>query len=196
MRLFVAARPSSEAVDDLWAATATPRRDGERIRWTPAEQLHLTLAFLGEVTDRQHAELERRLARAAGRHPPLMVALAGARRLGSRVLVMSVSGDRERLARLAASVSAAARRCALPVDERRFRPHVTVARARTGGDVRPTAAALADYQGPSWPVAEIVLVRSRLGAGAGGSAAHEIIAGWPLTGGARTWAASPGDGQR
>ena len=39
---------------------------------------------------------------------------------------------------------------------------------------------LADYRGPQFAVDEVRLVRSDLGKGPGGRAAHEVIGRWPL----------------
>jgi 2'-5' RNA ligase len=84
------------------------------------------------------------------------------------------------LSRLAASVTAAARRTGVPVDDRPYRAHLTLARARGGADLRPAAAALAGFAGTPWTADTLHLVRSRLGAGPGGTAAHEVAESWPL----------------
>ena len=109
MRLFVALTPPREAVAQLWSAAAEVREAQPDLRWTPSEQWHLTLAFLGEVDDAPRLDLTERLARAAGRCAPLTLSLRGAGRFGDRVLWTRVDGDVERLRGLAASVRAAAR---------------------------------------------------------------------------------------
>jgi 2'-5' RNA ligase len=152
------------------------------LRWTPAGQWHLTLAFLGEIDGDALDEgvlpdLTARLARAARRHPPQELALSGAGRFGDRVLWTRVRGD---LRALAASVSAAARRCRIAVEDRPYRAHLTLARARPGTDLRPAVDALRDFTGTTWTATTLHLVRSTLGAGPGGTAAHEVIATWPL----------------
>jgi 2'-5' RNA ligase len=60
-------------------------------------------------------------------------------------------------------VQAAARRAGCAVDERRYRAHLTVARARHPVDLRGLAAALRPYAGPAWTAPTVALVRSRLG---------------------------------
>ncbi|MGH3415061.1 MAG: 2'-5' RNA ligase family protein, partial [Actinocrinis sp.] len=45
-----------------------------------------------------------------------------------------VQGERDRLGRLAESVNSVARRCHIKVDERPFRPHLTLARVREPGN--------------------------------------------------------------
>jgi 2'-5' RNA ligase len=184
VRLFVALWPPPDAVSELLAAVDAVRTDAPRVRWTAPEQWHLTLAFLGEVADDRRPELEERLARAANRHPPLTLRFAGGGRFGSGVLFTRVDGDREPLTRLAASVAAAARRSRIPVDDRPYRPHLTLARGRGRGDddLGPLAARLGTFTGRMWPATHLDLVQSRLGQGPGHTARYVSVASWPLAG--------------
>jgi RNA 2',3'-cyclic 3'-phosphodiesterase len=180
MRLFVALTPPDEVIEALRAVTHELRECAPELRWTRAQQWHVTLVFLGEVGDDVVDQLARRLSRAAARHPPLALALGGGGRFGHRVLWTGVHGDRDSLRRLADSTTAAARRSRLAVERRPYRPHVTLARADGGVDMRPLVERLAPWQGPPWGATRLQRVRSRLGAAPGGSALHEPIAGWPL----------------
>jgi 2'-5' RNA ligase len=68
------------------------------------------------------------------------------------------------------------------VEDRPYRPHLTLARAAGEADLRPLVQRLASWEGSPWVAAQLDLVRSRLGAAPGGFALHEPIAGWPLSG--------------
>lgn len=182
MRLFVALTPPSEVVEELLAGTTALREMVPQLRWTPPEQWHVTLAFLGEVDEPVLASLTDRLARAAKRHPPLTLSFGGGGRFGQRVLWTRVNGDRHGLRRLADSARAAARRSGVPMQQRPYRPHLTLARASDGADLPPLVERLTDYEGRPWVADRLNLVRSSLGAGPGGCALHEPIAGWPLGG--------------
>lgn len=152
------------------------------LRWTRPEQWHVTLAFLGEVNDNAIDELTRRLGRVAARHAPVSLAFGGGGRFGHRVLWIAVQGDRAGLCRLADSARAAARRSGLQVDQRPYRPHLTLARAPAGANLQPVATQLASWQGLPWVGHHLQLVRSRLGAGPEGTALHDSIGEWQLGG--------------
>jgi RNA 2',3'-cyclic 3'-phosphodiesterase len=181
MRLFVAVTPPSEALDELSSATAAMRSACPELRWTRPDQWHLTLAFLGEVDDDARTDLAARLGRTATRHPPMRLALQGAGRFGDRVLWTRVTGDVVALRELAASVRAAARRARVDVEDRPYRPHLTLARGREGSDLRPVVDALAGFAGRTWTAGELYLVRSHLGAGPGRTSRYEPLTSWTLT---------------
>ncbi|MFC5231410.1 RNA 2',3'-cyclic phosphodiesterase [Pseudonocardia zijingensis] len=182
MRLFVAVTPPVDALDELRAATAAARSAHPDLRWTRPDQWHLTLAFLGDVGDDARADVAVRLGRTAARHAPLELALRGAGRFGERVLWTRVDGDLAGLRGLAASVRAAARKARIAVEDRPYRPHLTLARGRDGADLRPLVDALAGFAGRRWTATEVHLVRSRLGAGPDRTARYEPVTSWPLTG--------------
>lgn len=193
-RLFVALWPPFDVVATLGAQVTWARKRASRdptlaavtsqLRWTAPEQWHLTLAFLGTVEAGRTAELSTRLARAAARHRPLTVRFHGAGRFGDRVIFAALDGDRDGVSRLAASARAAARRTGIPVEERRYRPHLTLARHRPGRTGRvelgPVARLLADLDGPTWVADRLDLVRSDLGAGPERGSAYTSLDRWPL----------------
>ncbi|AGP57071.1 RNA 2',3'-cyclic phosphodiesterase [Streptomyces rapamycinicus] len=133
MRLFAAVLPPEAAVAELAARVkalrALPGADG--LRWTEREGWHFTLAFFGEVAEDVLPELHTRLARAAHRHHPHELRLAGGGRFDDRVVWVGVDGDSEALRRLADSAEAGGRRAGVPMDRHRpYHPHLTIARAR------------------------------------------------------------------
>jgi RNA 2',3'-cyclic 3'-phosphodiesterase len=177
MRLFVALDVPDAAVQHLERAVAQVRERHREPRWVPCDRWHVTLAFLGEVGEPQLDPLSERLERAARRHGGFSLSFAGAGRFGNRVVWVGLRGDITPLARLAASVAAAARRAGVPVDDRPHRPHVTLARGRTTSlDLSGVVTALADYGGPRWRADSFSLVRSRLGP----QPVYEVLAGYQL----------------
>jgi 2'-5' RNA ligase len=182
MRLFFAVHLPSEVKDRAAGAIAGMRRLAPQLSWTRTEQLHFTLAFLGEQPD---AALERAICAAAEcrdlRAFDLSLAGAGAfpnpRR--TRVLWLGVSHGAGELEALAARLQSSLRAARFELDERPFRAHLTVARVKPGADRAATraleSAPAADVA--SCRISAFHLVRSHLGAG---GARHETVRTFPL----------------
>lgn len=185
MRLFVAAVPPDAALAELEDAVAPLRAAAPELRWTGIASWHLTLAFLGEVREEVLPDLQARLERAARRHPPQRLAIAGggafpsARR--AQVLWAGFSADDEALAALADSVAAGARRAGAPPPgaQKKFRAHLTLARCRAPADVSELSASLAGFTGSAWTATTVHLIRSHLSSG---PPQYEDVAAWPLLG--------------
>jgi 2'-5' RNA ligase len=185
MRLFVAVVPPDAALAELEQAVAPLRAAAPELRWTGMAAWHLTLAFLGEVREETLTDLQARLERAARRHPPQRLAIAGggafpsARR--AQVLWAGFSADGKALAALADSVAAGARRAGAPPpgQQRKYRAHLTLARCRAPADVSNLSLRLAGFSGTAWTATSVHLIRSHL---SGGPPHYEDLAAWPLQG--------------
>lgn len=123
MRAFVALdlpEAALEAITRLQAGLAVGRV-------VPEENLHLTLAFLGDISEPQAADLAGVLA--GLRLPAVSLTLRGLDLFGGRrpsVLVVMAEG--EGLERLHDKVARAVREAGVTLPRERFRPHVTLAR--------------------------------------------------------------------
>jgi RNA 2',3'-cyclic 3'-phosphodiesterase len=137
-------------------------------RWTDPERWHLTLLFLGAVPREVLPALGAGAAPLVAAAPPMTLRLAGAGRFGSlrrpSVAWAGVDGDVGALGALAAGLAGLAQGLDLPVEDRPFRPHLTLGRwpPRRPADGTLTDR-LAGYRGPAWPVGEVLLLESRLG---------------------------------
>ncbi|HEU5034771.1 MAG TPA: RNA 2',3'-cyclic phosphodiesterase [Mycobacteriales bacterium] len=180
MRLFAAVVPPAAALDHLEDALREVALD--RLRPVPRHQWHLTVAFFGEVPERVADDLAERLGRVAARTEPLSLRLRGGgtfpkQAARARQLWVGVDAGGDELARLADRAAAAGRRCGLPMEDRPFRAHLTLGRARRGvEDLTDAVAALSSYDGSPWAVRTLRLVRSTLGA----QVRHETWHEWPL----------------
>jgi 2'-5' RNA ligase len=171
MRLFVAVTPPRPVVLELRAALSTLPHGDPYLRWSRPETWHITLAFLGDVAREALPDLVERLSRAAARNTPMELTVAGGGRFGARALWAGIQGDRDGLGRLAESVSSAARRCHIKIEERPFRPHLTLAHVRgvprgagdgeTGPvDLQVYVDRMQTFRTPRWLVGEVELFES------------------------------------
>lgn len=184
MRMFVAVVPPPGVTDDLDAFLAV-RREAAAFRWTPAEHLHLTLAFMADVDEHRIDGLEDRLELAAHKRQPMTAALAGGGAFPNvgraKVLWAGVDiNDQVELDRLAAGCRAAATKAGAPVAGGHFRRHITVARMGRPVEASRWVHLLDAYRGPSWSVDEIALVASHLGEGPRRRPRHETVATFRL----------------
>ncbi|MCC0097469.1 RNA 2',3'-cyclic phosphodiesterase [Streptomyces flavotricini] len=181
MRLFAALMPPQQAVEELRRAVE-PLRD-DRLRWTGEAGWHFTLAFMGEVRDELLPDLHARLARAAHRSEPFSLRIHGSGHFGDRALWVGAAGGIDPMRMLAERADAAARRAGVPMEHhRRYTPHLTLARSRSGADLHAYVEALAGFEGTPWRAGELSLVRSNLPAGGvpGEQPRYEVVEAWPL----------------
>ena len=98
-------------------------------RWVPAENLHLTLRFLGEVAPNQAEDIDLALAALRGRRIALEMSGVGTvNRAGREVALWAGVARNPGLEHLQAKVETAMQRAGLAAEKRRFLPHVTLAR--------------------------------------------------------------------
>ena len=132
MRLFLAIQLSPAVREALLTAQADLRRQG-RGSFPPPENLHLTLAFLGE-TDRP-AQAEAALNAVSGR--PFSLAVGGPPGHFGDLWWAGVRADKA-LEDLALSLQADLRARGFAVEDRPFRPHITLVRRWRGGTPQVT----------------------------------------------------------
>ena len=170
MRAFVAVVPPPDVLAPLVRAVA-PLRGSYAASWVPEERLHVTLAFLGDVTDAKAARVEQRLRKAAAAREPFALRLKGGgafpRAARARVLWAGLDGDVGALASLAGAGRG---------EETPYVPHLTVARLRAPSDVHDAVATLSAVESDAWTVREVVLMRSHLGP----APSYEPLARCPL----------------
>lgn len=162
-RLFVAVEIPRAPRMELDAAVVPVRERYPELRWTVADDWHLTLAFLGETPAQRVEPAVEAVGAAASQVGPFALAFDGtAGRFGDRVLWAGIRPAPELIALAAATVEAL-RVSGFDLERRDFRPHLTLARSRRGARVR--AGAVAGFQGPTpeWTVSRVVLMRSSRG---------------------------------
>ena len=154
-------------------------------RGTKAEQVHLTLRFAGELAPEPEGAFRAALAdAAAGAAGPFRLTVRGVgafpRRRDPRIVWAGVEPS-EDLTALHDRVQAAAVAAGLEAEDRRFRPHVTLARLRRP-EPRAVGAWLdehAELREEPFTVEELTLFASELRRS---GAVHRVVATWALGG--------------
>jgi len=108
--------------------------DSRNVRWVGTAGMHLTLKFLGEITEEQSARVSSVLERIVPRHQPFELVLekTGAfppGRRNPRVLWVGVVPSPP-LQALQEDIEAEMEKLGFPREERRFHPHLTIGRVK------------------------------------------------------------------
>lgn len=151
----------------------------EGARWHGAEQLHLTLNFIGGFAQSRLPELTTVLQQVSA--APFSIGLAGVGYFGTpeRPLLIwagvTLSAALQQLQRqLALQLSM----LGIAADERGYTPHITLARVRNGRSLAGFLERYADFECPAFAVGHICLflsARGKLGA------EYQVIRRFPLT---------------
>ena len=178
MRAFLALPVPDATVDALVAIQALIPVG----RPVPEENLHLTLAFLGDASEAILADLDEILSSTA--LPSATIAFGGLGTFGEmeRGLVFAEVRPDPRLSALQSKVARIARMAGADLPRRRFRPHVTLVRANRQpmGPARDRLAAAlgAPVDIPAFAATELVLYQSTL---TPEGARHDALARYPLS---------------
>jgi len=162
IRLFTALSVPEDVADALGR-----RQSGlPGANWRTREQLHVTLAFYGEMDERTADDLDAELSRIAGQPFELCLSGVGAFGEGHRThAVWAGVEPSEPLSVLAGRCRAAAERAGLKLERREYRPHVTLAYLRPHVDPDRVGAWMAGHnllRSPPFRIDRFGLYRSVL----------------------------------
>ena len=166
-RIFFALWPDAPAAQALAKlAVEVAGRTGGRA--TPAEKIHLTLAFLGEVAADRAGDVAAAGGALRARPFELSFDTLGWFR-GARVAWIGCSQPAKELLELQASLEAQLRDRGFVLEDRPFAPHVTLARKIRRSVPRSPVTPI------RWPARQVALVQSGEGTGR-----YTTIGGWAL----------------
>ena len=169
MRLFFAAFPTPEIrrrIASTTAAIGLPKQ----VRLVPAENYHMTVAFVGEVSRGLAVAL--RAIGAAVRCPPFEVCFDACEHWQKPEIVVAVASEPPApLLELHRALHAEIGRLGLPDDPVAFRAHITLARKVM------QASVLKPMSKFSWTAQDLQLVRSARSAE---GSIYTVVDSWPL----------------
>ena len=173
MRLFVAveigetlARRAAKLAEELERrATAAARR--AKVTWIPADRMHLTIRFIGEVDDGQAVMVRRALEEPLA-VMPFSLTLRGAGTFPKsgtpRVVWLGVTEGREQLLQVEREITARLTPLGIPEEDRPYSPHLTVARVREPAGLKSAGLLddLTDHRIGTTHIDAITLFQSKL----------------------------------
>ena len=189
MRLFLAIELPQYLQEELESAIAPLRADSPEIAWVPPTKRHLTLKFLGDVSDERLDRVVALAQSVARLHRPFTMHLNGIGAFPNfrRARVVWIGVEHEsRLELLHHDLEVAGEVEGFEIEGRAFRPHVTLARIRSALELERAkrlarAARRIDFSA-TVEVAEITLFESTL---AQSGATYRRVHAAQLAGGGR-----------
>jgi 2'-5' RNA ligase len=132
MRLFVGIPLADRVAQELAAICGRLRPDAPGLRWSALESWHITLQFLGNGNAEQLDCLTRRLAEVGSAPVPVLLGSLGIfDRAGVFLVEVELTPELRRLQQRVVDATAL---CGFVAEQRPYRPHITLARAK--GDAR------------------------------------------------------------
>ena len=149
LRTFLAIDVDDAARERLASVAAALQGGGAKVRPVAAENIHVTLNFLGDVADEALADVCRAVAAVAAAGQPFTFAVRGVRcmppRGRVRILWADVDDADGRLAELQGELAGAMSALGFRPDEREYHPHLTIARVKYVSDPRALRGAAGPY---------------------------------------------------
>lgn len=185
MRLFIAVNLPSVVRERLAAEQDRLRQAQADVSWVRAENIHVTLKFLGETEEKRLDRIRPALLEVARGSAPFRIQVSGLGSFGGRVprvVWVGVQEGVEPLSRLAKDVEAAMARLGFPREKRGFSAHITLGRVRSARNAEALLTALAQAEtGPlgSVEVNQFELMQSELRPT---GSVYTVLAEFPLGG--------------
>jgi RNA 2',3'-cyclic 3'-phosphodiesterase len=131
MRVFISIDIPEEIRNRLAAVQAELRSTTTSARWVPAESAHLTLRFIGEVSDQRREDVDAALAGLTWKEFPVSVRGVGFFPGTRSPRVFWAGLQASPMEGLAQELDVRLERAGFDREKRAFRSHITLARAKT-----------------------------------------------------------------
>ena len=168
-RLFIALELSDRQKDEVSALQQKLKNSMQEVRWVRREGVHLTLKFLGEIDAKRIEQVKAAMDEAAFSVDKFEVSFGCSGIFPSprkaRVFWLGVTDGEADVRKLAEKTDKALSGYGFEPEQRRFKPHLTIGRAR--GSVREESVEYFIRQGESFQtgtvkVESVVLFESKL----------------------------------
>jgi len=168
MRTFIAIEIPEPIKAELAKLQTELRRTGAEVGWTNADNIHLTLRFLGEIEEGQLDGVKQLCIETTIGVQPFTLRLEATGYFPNfrqpRVLWVAIGGEIEVAAQLQNRLEAGLIALGFDREDKPFKPHLTIGRVKSGKNVKQLVAKADMYPLPelSFEVDELVLFKSEL----------------------------------
>lgn len=167
-RLFIGVGVNSENQSDLLEVCRKLKINASKkeleVRWSPPENWHITLKFLGDVEETQIEDLKAALDRASAKVEASKLRASGVgafpEERHARVLWAGVARSQV-LLDLQSEVEAECTPLGFPPEDRQFNPHITLARLRNAISVRDMISPFVRRTFNDVELSELILFESK-----------------------------------
>ena len=169
IRTFIAIEIPKTVISKIRELQDAIKAYGFKIRWVRAENIHLTLKFLGDIEESKIIEITKAVSKTAKEHSPIALkakdigVFPGIKR--PRVLWVGLAGQIETLVRLQQTLDENLIVLGFPREERPFKGHLTMGRIKDKIDVKKLGDALMafrSFESETFTAGQIILYKSEL----------------------------------
>ena len=169
VRTFIAIEIPKTVISKIRELQDAIKASGFKIRWVRAENIHLTLKFLGDIEESKIVEIAEAVSKTAEEHSPISLKAKG---IGvfpgikrPRVLWVGLAGQLEALVKLQTTLDENSIVLDFPREKRPFKGHLTMGRIKDRIDVKKLGDALMAFRGfesETFTAGQIILYKSEL----------------------------------
>ncbi|MDI6606492.1 MAG: RNA 2',3'-cyclic phosphodiesterase [Candidatus Omnitrophota bacterium] len=172
MRAFIAIELPKDIKDTLAELQQKLKSSGADVKWVAAQNIHLTLKFLGEIDDKQSTAIAGILEETGKNNAAFLIRLASVGVFPKadfpRVIWAGIDSGEEESHKLAAELEQKSAAIGIPREKRAFSSHITIGRVGSLQNKDKLIQGLNNLAGyfeaekPQFPVNKITLFKSTL----------------------------------
>ncbi len=163
MRFFIGIKLDDTARESIDKFLKPFKKTGTPLKFTKTENLHLTLKFIGDVTDSQYSQMEKLLTSASYDAGTFNMNLTGCGKFGrgGELSIFWLGIEKNpAMESLYDTIEETLRRASVPRETRPFKPHITVARNKKRYNFKSFFTLLEENQ--DHPIAQIPVTHFQL----------------------------------
>jgi len=135
MRTFIALDLTEETKQELTRLQSGLKKSQADVKWVNPQNIHLTLKFLGEISEQQVNQVKEVLDRISSQFKPYEITLSG---IGAfpkvenpRVIWVGIESGKNETKKIAEILSVELEKAGFQKEDREFKSHLTVGRVRS-----------------------------------------------------------------